>query len=101
MGRDQRQRAVRKVEALSPEGASPSQVATDLTGRMQATAGPMRRRGSGQQDRGGMGTNLGRWPGLVVLCLQLKRSPTSKTVESNGREVEIGEGDDDENGTRI
>lgn len=53
-------------------------VAVNLSGQGAATAGPMRRPGSGQQDRRGMGTNLAKWAGLVVLCLLLRPSPTSK-----------------------
>ena len=59
VGRDQMPSAVRKAEARSPGAAPPSQVAANLTGQVHATAGPKRRRGSGQQDRKGMGTNPG------------------------------------------
>lgn len=52
--------------------------------------GLKRRPGSGQQDRSGMGTNLGKPPGLVVLCLN--NSPhqpaIGKRMENYGREVD-------------
>ena len=48
------------------------QVALDRLGVVAPPRGPKRRLGSGQQDRGGMGTDPGlpREPGLVVLCLR-------------------------------
>lgn len=59
-----------------------SQVALNDPGMVTPLDRPMRRLGSGQQDRGGIGTSSGRrlTPGLVVLCLPLKLSPTSNTL---------------------
>lgn len=58
-----------------------SQVALNDPGMVTPLDRPMRRLGSGQQDRGGIGTSSGRrlTPGLVVLCLPLRLSPTSNT----------------------
>lgn len=57
-----------KDRSAVPEGVNTSKVAIDLTGRDAPRQGPRRRPGSGQQDRSGLGTNLAKWAGLVVLC---------------------------------
>jgi hypothetical protein len=59
-----------------------SQVALDGLGEVAPPDRPKRRLGSGQQDRGGMGPAFSGKPlGLVVLCLLLRLSPTSKTYQ--------------------
>jgi hypothetical protein len=67
-----------------------SQVALDDPGMVTPPDRPKRRLGSGQQDRGGMGTDLGgrQAPGLVFLCLLLRLSPSSN--QSNISNLDTG-----------
>lgn len=55
----------------------PLKVGTDCLALIARPDGLKRRLGSSQQDRGGIGTNLGILLGLVFLCLLLRLSPTS------------------------
>lgn len=78
----QAKRSPKARSAVPGTASQVSKVACNWSGRMHHRLGlsdgvaPMSR-----QDRKGIGANLGDLPGLVVLCLLLKRSPMSKDIE--------------------
>lgn len=84
-GRDQRQKRSPKEQSAVPGTLiQVSQVVLDHPGRDHVT-GWAKSDGSAPASKivGGMGTNPAKSAGLVVLCLQLGLSPTSKSWINN------------------